>query len=58
MLGRQLDCDILVTGHTHSFRQFVQDGRCYVNPGSVTGAYSALQADSVPSFILMDLQVE
>ena len=27
-----------------------------MNPGSITGAYSALEPDLTPSFILMDIQ--
>jgi vacuolar protein sorting-associated protein 29 len=27
-----------------------------VNPGSATGAYSALESEITPSFILMDIQ--
>lgn len=31
-------------------------GRWFINPGSITGAYSALEADAVPSFILLAVQ--
>lgn len=43
LLRRQLDVDIVVTGHTHKFEAFEQDGKFYVNPGSITGAYSPLE---------------
>ncbi len=57
MLNRQLNCDILITGHTHKFEAFEQDGRFYVNPGSATGALTPLSDElPVPSFILMDIQ--
>lgn len=56
MINRQLDCDILITGHTHKFEAYEHEGKFYVNPGSATGAYSALEADITPSFILMDIQ--
>ena len=60
MLNRQLNCDILITGHTHRFEAYEQDGRFFVNPGSVTGAFTPLgdggDASPVPSFILMDIQ--
>jgi len=55
-LQRQLDVDILITGHTHKFAAFEQDGKFFVNPGSATGVYSALTSDVVPTFVLMDLQ--
>lgn len=39
---RQLDVDVLVTGHTHKFESFEQNGKFFINPGSATGAYSPL----------------
>ena len=53
---RQLDCDILITGHTNKFEAYEHENKFYVNPGSATGAYSALETDIIPSFILMDNQ--
>ena len=53
---RQLDCDVLVSGHTHvnSITQF--DGKYFINPGSATGAYSSLNSHPTPSFILIAVQ--
>ena len=56
LILRQLDCDILISGHTHKFEAYEQEGKFYVNPGSATGAFSALDSDITPSFILMDIQ--
>eukprot|EP00124_Ichthyophonus_hoferi_P000152 Ihof_evm16s5 gene=Ihof_evmTU16s5 len=42
MLQRQLDVDILITGHTHKFSSFERDGKLFINPGSATGAFSTL----------------
>ena len=63
MINRQLNCDILITGHTHRFEAYEHESRFYVNPGSITGAYNPTVADDggsdngvVPSFILMDIQ--
>ncbi|XP_062517311.1 vacuolar protein sorting-associated protein 29-like [Corticium candelabrum] len=56
MLQRQLDVDILISGHTHKFEAFDREGKFYVNPGSATGAYNALQGSVTPSFVLMDIQ--
>ena len=53
---QMLDCDILITGHTHKFEAYEHENRFYVNPGSITGAYSALDSELTPSFILMDIQ--
>ena len=42
MLQRQLDVDILVSGQTHAFEAYEYQKRFFINPGSATGAYSAL----------------
>jgi vacuolar protein sorting-associated protein 29 len=39
VLQRQLDCDILVSGHTHAFKALNHGGKLFVNPGSATGAH-------------------
>ena len=56
MLQRQLGVDILISGHTHKLEVFEKEGVFYVNPGSATGAYSALESEVIPSFVLMDIQ--
>ncbi|XP_065830934.1 vacuolar protein sorting-associated protein 29 [Oscarella lobularis] len=56
LVQRQLDVDILIYGHTHKFEAFDREGKFYINPGSATGAYNALQSSLVPSFVLMDIQ--
>jgi len=55
-LQRQLDVDILISGHTHQMHVSTVDGRCLINPGSATGAYSCISSDVSPSFILLTLQ--
>lgn len=42
LLQRQLDVDILVTGHTHQFEAFEVDRKFFINPGSATGAFGGL----------------
>ncbi len=42
MMQRQLDVDILVTGHTHKFAVTPHEGKLFINPGSATGAYSGI----------------
>ncbi|XP_067279588.1 vacuolar protein sorting-associated protein 29 isoform X1 [Pseudorasbora parva] len=56
LLQRQLDVDILISGHTHKFEAFENENKFYINPGSATGAYSALESNITPSFVLMDIQ--
>ncbi|MQM00552.1 hypothetical protein Taro_033286 [Colocasia esculenta] len=55
MLQRQLDVDILITGHTHQFKAYKHEGGVVINPGSATGAYSSITYDVNPSFVLMDI---
>ncbi|KAF7722704.1 Vacuolar protein sorting-associated protein 29 [Apophysomyces ossiformis] len=56
--ARQMEVDVLLTGHTHKFEAFENNGRFFINPGSATGAYSASPdvSDPIPSFVLMDVQ--
>ncbi|KFQ29651.1 Vacuolar protein sorting-associated protein 29, partial [Merops nubicus] len=56
LLQRQLDVDILISGHTHKSEVFEHEKKLYINPGTATGAYSALDRNIVPSFVLMDIQ--
>jgi len=53
---RQMDVDILISGHTHKNEVNEYEGKWFINPGSITGAYSALDADVIPSFILLAVQ--
>jgi len=56
ILQRQLDVDILITGHTHKFEAYEHENKFYINPGSATGAFHPLEKNTVPSFVLMDIQ--
>merc|ERR1711934_362708 len=56
ILQRKLDCDVLITGHTHKFSAQVHDGKFFLNPGSATGAYNGLTSELVPTFVLMDVR--
>ncbi|KAL7578717.1 hypothetical protein ACA910_015955 [Epithemia clementina (nom. ined.)] len=58
-MRRKLNVDILVTGHTHQneVKVLQNDLHFHINPGSITGASSALvDGDVVPSFILLAVQ--
>jgi len=52
-MQRKLDVDILITGHTHKNEVYEYEKKYIINPGSVTGAYSAHATAVVPSFVLM-----
>jgi len=56
LVCRQLDVDILISGHTHKFEAYEHEGKFFINPGSVTGAWNALESDTTPSFVLLDIQ--
>ncbi|KAI9908983.1 hypothetical protein PsorP6_014727 [Peronosclerospora sorghi] len=51
-----MNVDILVTGHTHTSHIRTEQGKWFVNPGSITGAFSTCARDVIPSFMLMALQ--
>ena len=55
-IQRELDCDILLSGNTHEINVKVADNKIYINPGSISGAFSNCIADPSPSFVLMVLQ--
>ncbi|KAJ2845334.1 Vacuolar protein sorting-associated protein 29 [Coemansia brasiliensis] len=56
--ARQMDVDILVTGSTHRFEAYEEQGRFFINPGSITGAFSPMEAQPIPSFVLMEMRVD
>uniref|UniRef100_A0A8D8QWL0 Vacuolar protein sorting-associated protein 29 n=1 Tax=Cacopsylla melanoneura TaxID=428564 RepID=A0A8D8QWL0_9HEMI len=56
LVQRQLDVDILISGHTHKFEAYEHENKFYINPGSATGAFNPLEPKVNPSFVLMDIQ--
>eukprot|EP00995_Heteronema_vittatum_P007285 NODE_2428_length_788_cov_381.365359_g1691_i0.p1 GENE.NODE_2428_length_788_cov_381.365359_g1691_i0~~NODE_2428_length_788_cov_381.365359_g1691_i0.p1 ORF type:complete len:194 (+),score=57.65 NODE_2428_length_788_cov_381.365359_g1691_i0:33-614(+) len=52
---RRLDVDVLIYGGTHQYKTFEYEGKFFINPGSITGAFSMLNSEVVPSFVLMDI---
>ncbi|KAJ3299010.1 Vacuolar protein sorting-associated protein 29 [Borealophlyctis nickersoniae] len=46
IVARQMDVDVLVSGHTHAYEAFEHEGRFFVNPGSATGAFSTVPPGS------------
>lgn len=55
-IQRQLGCDILLSGHTHVNSVTIYDGKYFINPGSISGAFSPMLPAPVPSFVLMVIQ--
>jgi vacuolar protein sorting-associated protein 29 len=56
MWQRRLDVDVLVFGGTHQYVAFEHEGKLFVNPGSITGAFSFLNSEVIPTFVLMDIK--
>jgi putative phosphoesterase len=54
--ARELDVDILAFGGGHRAGVFQYNGVLFVNPGSATGAFTAVTPDARPSFILIRFQ--
>ncbi|KAL5521639.1 VPS29 [Sanghuangporus sanghuang] len=56
-IARQIDVDVLISGHSHQFQATEYDNKFFLNPGTATGAWSGtLTDDPPPSFALMDIQ--
>ena len=55
MVQRQMDVDVLISGHTHEFRTYAYEDKLLINPGSATGAYSSKESSTTPSFCLFDV---
>ena len=55
---RELGCDILLSAHTHQIEVRAKEGKFFINPGSISGAFSYSMPDPTPSFVLMVLQGE
>ena len=55
-IQRELGCNILVSGYTHELSIRTKDNTLFINPGSISGAYSPSIIDTSPSFVLLALQ--
>ena len=42
IIARQMEVDVLLSGHTHRFDAFENNNKFFINPGSATGAYSSI----------------
>ncbi|KAI8323969.1 vacuolar protein sorting-associated protein 29-like protein [Martensiomyces pterosporus] len=54
--ARQMDVDVLLSGNTHRFEAYEEQGKFFINPGSITGAFSPQEPSPIPSFVLMDVK--
>lgn len=58
LIQRQLDVDILITGHTHKFEAYEHGNKFYINPGSATGAYHPFEKYRYCLFLVLPLQIQ
>jgi len=56
LVQKKLGADILISGHTHKFAAYEHQNKFFLNPGTGTGAYSGLESEVTPSFVLMDIK--
>ncbi|KAK8817610.1 hypothetical protein WA538_004329 [Blastocystis sp. DL] len=54
--AERLNCDILVYGGTHKMSVEKKGKTVFVNPGSLTGAFSSSNPSNDPSFLLLALK--
>lgn len=55
-IGREMNVDILVSGQTHVASVSSYENILFLNPGSLTGAYSNTSTKSTPSFMVLDVK--
>ena len=47
---------LLISGHTHDVKANQYNGVNFINPGSMTGAYSSLKLNTVPAFMILEFK--
>ena len=52
-LSKQMECDIIISGFTHLRGVFHFEGKWFINPGTITGAFSPLTNNPPPSFMVL-----
>ncbi|KAE9556528.1 hypothetical protein FO519_000222 [Halicephalobus sp. NKZ332] len=56
LAARQMNVDVLVSGHTHRCSVYEKNGLFFINPGSATGAFSTISTETEASFALLDVK--
>ena len=57
-IAREMNVDILVSGQTHVAGVNTYENRLFLNPGSLTGAFSNTSVSVKPSFMVLDVKKE
>ena len=48
---------LLICGHSHELKTSQHNGTYFLNPGSMTGAYSSMKINAVPSFMILEFKL-
>lgn len=56
--SKLLHCDIMVSGFTHIAGVYQFEGKWFINPGTISGAFSSLKNNPNPSFMILVTQGE
>ena len=51
--AKEMGVKLLMHGHSHVMKTSQSNGVYFLNPGSMTGAYSSLKVNPVPSFMIL-----
>ena len=54
--AKELGASMLLWGHSHDLKTSQHNNTYFLNPGSMTGAYSALKINAVPSFMILEFK--
>lgn len=52
----EMGVEILASGHSHELKFTSHNNINFINPGSMTGAFSSLVAEPVPSFMILEIK--
>ncbi|EGR31202.1 vacuolar sorting protein, putative [Ichthyophthirius multifiliis] len=53
---REYDSDIFISGYTHEYKTNKYEQKHFLNPGSITGVFSPLKKDPLPSFMVLEIK--
>jgi vacuolar protein sorting-associated protein 29 len=54
--AKELGAKLLISGHSHDLKTSHHNGTYFLNPGSMTGAYSSLKTNVVPTFMILEFK--
>ena len=54
--AKEMGVKVLISGHSHEIKYTKYKDVHLLNPGSITGAYSSLNLDASPAFIILEVK--